>query len=171
MPTPISLRTTFQKFDLNGDGEIDGKEVDAHFREVGINGGMIGDKAREQFLSKFDTNGDGKVGWSEFCQNGAALMPDGVKDRSGHVNADLVDTVFDKIAGRGVDIATKDQIASHIKASLPFAIRLTVGGQLATAGALSALKVLDADGDGRVTRSDMKAMVADINKELASLGA
>lgn len=164
----VSLQSAFQKFDLNHDGKIDGREVDAHFREVGIDDGMIGDTARTKFMEKFDSNKDGQVSWSEFCQNGSALMPAGVKDSRGNVSEALVDQVFDKIAGRGNDVASKAQIEKHIKSTLPFAVRMTVGGSLASAGALSALKVLDGNGDGTVTRADMKAMVADINRELAA---
>jgi calmodulin len=80
----VAYRVVFEKYDADGSGAVDKKELQAVFAECGQS---LTDDECGELMTEFDTDGNGELEFKEFLAMMSKLV-------AGPTNADLLDEMF-----------------------------------------------------------------------------
>jgi hypothetical protein len=167
-----SLRGLFDRIDRDQSGSIERKDLETHLSDLGIGGGLLGGsilkKAVNAVLTKLDADGDGSITWQEFVVGGKHLLPPGLLDPSGKLDANLAAPVFASIAGSSplAGVPAVQAFVAHKLKGTPMSL---LSGTISEGAAKVAVDALDGDGDGGFSHQDLVALIQDINAELAKV--
>lgn len=156
----FSIRNIFRRIDTNNDNKLSGDELYKMGKDAGLKKGLLVDErkeVRDAFMDKFDTNSDKKVSWDEFQKGSMKLIPAGAFDEDGKIDAEQVtkgvNGAINEVDDNGDGKMTHKELYSATKEKLDEAGESFTGTK-ATIAAKMTTHLLDADGDGAVSRDE-----------------
>lgn len=153
----------FDRLNKDANAFIERREVLEYLRGIGIPS-MFAGAAADEFMSKLSRDG-ARVSWDEFVQNGARLLPPGLKNDAGVLDPDRVKGVFATIAGRRRTRATENDVARYLEGEL-VDVPALFAPMVAAAMAKVIVDALDTDGDRVFTKRNLEALLDDFNREM-----
>ena len=156
----LSIRNIFRRIDTNSDNKLSKDELYQMGKDAGLKKSFLVDErkeVRDAFMDKFDTNKDSKVSWDEFQKNSMSLIPADAYDGDGKINADEVtkgvNGAINEVDVNGDGKMTHKEIYNATKEQLAEAGESFTGTKAEIATKM-AKHLLDADGDGAISRDE-----------------
>merc|ERR1719342_1679517 len=135
------VKAAFFRFDKNGDGAIDRNELKQMLAATGKN---PSDQEVDQLFRKGDTDGDGHITRNELRQ---------VMSKFSDAEVDQVFAIGDMDKSGGIDY--QEFVSMMVPNSVTTIKKLSANFKSVT-DIKAAFKRFDADGDGQITRNEMK---------------
>mmetsp|Transcript_29366 Transcript_29366/g.50307 ORF Transcript_29366/g.50307 Transcript_29366/m.50307 type:complete len:289 (-) Transcript_29366:212-1078(-) len=135
----VEVHNAFSRFDRNGDGSIEAKEMLVVMREMGVRN--KDDEARA-LIASVDIDGNGRVEFDEFL----AMMARRILTIDGEVELEQAFQLFD---ADNSGYVTADEVRSLMQSS---------GDPLSDAEVEEMIALADPDANGRITIDEFKAM-------------
>lgn len=167
-----TLKSIFGRVDTNKDNSLDRAEVKKFVEDAGVGSGFFAGKkvngATDAFVDQFDGDKDGKVGWDEFRSKGRSLIPGAAQNATPAEVKAAAGGLVDRADGNKDGAVTVGELARTIEPELE-ARNVDMAGTKAEIGAKLGVRMLDHNGDGKISRAEVDSLADDVAKELAAL--
>lgn len=138
----VAYRVVFEKYDADGSGAVDKKELQAVFAECGQS---LTDEECGELMTEFDTDGNGELEFKEFLAMMSKLV-------AGPTNTELIDEMFSLFDKNKDGFIDADEVKTMMK---------EVGQSLTSA---DARKMVDEGAAGKLDRAAFKVLCAQVIK-------